>query len=384
MNYKQSLSDLLAAHLPDVPPAEIFELLETPPDSAMGHFAYPCFKLAKALRKAPPVIAGELAATLSTDPLRPDWLQEAKAVGPYVNLFLARAPFAQAVLSDVLSHADAYGGSLLGENRKILIEYSSPNTAKHFHVGHFANTVIGRALVNIYRRLGYDVTSINYLGDWGTQFGKLITAYLKWGSREEIERLGIDELNRLYVKFHDEAERDPSLNDEARAWVVRLQDGHEEGLSLWRWFCEMSMKDFNRVYDRLNVRFDEVSGESLYSDKMDNVVRLLREQGLLAESDGAQIVDLEPYKMPPCLILRRDGGTLYPTRDIAAAIDRYERYQFEKSVYVTGNEQSLHFAQWMKVVELMGYPWAKDINHVTYGLFVFETGKMSTDRKSVV
>jgi arginyl-tRNA synthetase len=264
------------------------------------------------------------------------------------------------------------------------VEYSSPNIAKHFHIGHLGTTIIGKAIDNIYRFLGYDVTSINYLGDWGTQFGKLITAYLKWGSKEEIEKTEIAGLVKLYVKFHEEAEKDESLNEEARAWVVKMQNGDEEGMSIWKWFCELSMYEYERIYERLDISFDVVSGESLYNDKMNAVVENLSKKGLMKESEGAQIVDLEEYNMPPCLILRSDGGTLYPTRDIAAAIDRYQTFKFDKSLYVTGNEQSLHFAQWIKVVELMGYPWAGGIEHIPYGMYLFESGKMSTRKGEVI
>ncbi|MCL2839221.1 MAG: arginine--tRNA ligase [Defluviitaleaceae bacterium] len=381
MNYGQALADILAAQT-NLPIEEIIPAIETPPDPKMGHLAFPCFRLAKALKKAPPVIASELAEKIEAS--RPTWLGQAVATGPYVNIFFDRGVFAADVLVEVLDAGQEYGSLHQGNDQKVLVEYSSPNIAKHFHVGHLGSTIIGKALDNVYRFLGYDVTSINHLGDWGTQFGKLVTAYLKWGSHEEIEKTEIDGLVKLYVKFHEEAEKDPSLDDDARAWVVKMQNGNEEGLILWRWFIELSMSEYNRLYKRMGVCFDLIRGESYYSDKMDAVAQELSAKGLLIESEGAKIVDLEDHGMPPCLILRSDGGTLYPTRDIAAAIDRYNTFKFDKCLYVTGNEQSLHFAQWMKVVELMGHEWAKGLVHIPYGMFLFEGGKLSTRKGDVI
>ena len=381
MDYKQTL----ATHLADItnlPADELHKAIETPPDQKLGHLAFPCFRLAKELKKAPPAIAQEIATRLQE--VRPPWLQEVRATGPYINVFLNKAVFAADTLSAVLNAGTAYGKSEMGNGTKILVEYSSPNIAKHFHIGHFATTMIGKALDNIYRHLGYDVTSINHLGDWGTQFGKLITAYKKWATKEEIEATEVNGLERIYVKFHEEAEKDESLNDDARAWVVKMQNGDEEGLELWRWFISLSMRVFERIYKRLGVEFDLIRGESYYTDKMDAVAKELQDKGLLVESDGAKIVDLEAHGMPPCLILRSDGGTLYPTRDIAAALDRYNLFKFEKCLYVTGDEQLLHFAQWMKVIELMGHQWAKGLIHVAYGRYQFEEGSMSTRKGKVV
>jgi len=381
MNYKQSLADLLATYV-DLPTEELYSTISTPPDPNMGHMAFPCYRLAKELKKAPPLIAQEIVSKMQG--ALPQWLEEVRATGPYVNVFFDKSFFAAQTLKAVQKAGEKYGASTQGNGQKIIVEYSSPNIAKDFHIGHFANTMIGKALDNIYRHLGYDVTSINHLGDWGTQFGKLTTAYLKWGSKEEIEKTEIAGLVKLYVKFHEEADKDPSLNDEARAWTVKMESGDEEGLALWRWFVTLSLREFNRIYNRLNIEFDLTRGESYYTDKMAPVAHALKEKGLMKESDGAQIVDLEAYGMPPCLILRSDGGTLYPTRDIAAALDRYELFKFDKCIYVTGNEQILHFAQWMKVVELMGKPWAKGLVHVSYGMYTFEEGKMSTRRGQVI
>ncbi|MCL2047174.1 MAG: arginine--tRNA ligase [Defluviitaleaceae bacterium] len=381
LNFTSAISEILAAHT-GLPQAELERCLETPADSKVGHYAFPCFNLAKVLKKSPQVIASELAEKIEAG--RPGWLGQAVATNAYINFFLNRTAFANNVLYSVLEAGTEYGSSEEGFGKKILVEYSSPNIAKHFHIGHLGTTIIGRTLDNIYRFLGYEVTSINFFGDWGTQFGKLITAYLKWGSKEEIEKTEIAGLVKLYVKFHEEADKDPTLNDEARAWVVKMQNGDEQGIAIWKWFCELSMLEYDRIYERLQISFDVLSGESHYNDKMDAIAQLLAQKGLLQESDGAKIVDLEAYNMPPCLILKRDGGTLYPTRDIAAAIDRYERFDFDKSLYVTGNEQSLHFAQWMKVVELMGYPWASGLLHIPYGMYLFESGKMSTRRGDVI
>jgi arginyl-tRNA synthetase len=381
INFVHGLAEILAAHT-EMPQNEIEIAIETPPDAKLGHFAFPCFNLAKTLKKAPNAIAAEIAEKIQAE--KPSWLGQAVATGAYVNFFLNRTAFVNAVMHEVLEFGMQYGSDGHGLGQVVLMDYSSPNIAKHFHIGHLGSTIIGKTIDNIYRFLGYEVTSINHLGDWGTQFGKLITAYKKWGSEEEIKKTEIDGLVKLYVKFHEEADKDASLNDEARAWVVKMQNGDEESLALWRWFCELSMSEFDRIYHRLDIAFDLVRGESYFSDKMSGVAELLEKKGLLKESDGAKIVDLEEFKMPPCLILRRDGGTLYPTRDIAAAIDRYETSEFYKCLYVTGNEQSLHFAQWFKVVELMGYPWASGLEHISYGMYLFESGKMSTRRGDVI
>ncbi|MCL1845740.1 MAG: arginine--tRNA ligase [Defluviitaleaceae bacterium] len=381
MNFARGLAEILAEYT-GMPQDELEIAIETPPDSKMGHFAFPCFGLAKEAKKAPPAIASDLAEKIEAS--RPDWLGQAVATGAYVNFFLNRAAFASNVLFDVLEGGEGYGADGEGLGQAVIVEYSSPNIAKHFHVGHLGTTIIGKVIDNVYRFLGYEVTSINHLGDWGTQFGKLITAYKKWGSREEIEKTEIEGLVKLYVKFHEEADKDASLNDEARSWVIKMQDGDEESLEIWRWFCDLSMKEFNRVYDRLDIIFDSITGESFYNGQMEAVAEILENKGLLKESEGAKIVDLEEWNMPPSLILRRDGGTLYTTRDIAAAIYRYETYEFNKCLYVTGNEQSLHFAQWMKVVELMGYPWSGGLEHVPYGMYLFESGKMSTRRGDVI
>jgi len=383
LEYRQALARQISQQLPNVPSKEIMDAIEQPPNAQMGHFAYPCFKLAKALRKAPPAIAAELAQGITESEL-PPWLKSAVSAGGYVNFYLDKPSFAGRVLESIDNLGQTYGSSNIGAGKVVLIDYSSPNMAKHFHVGHLGTTVIGHALYNIFNYQGYETIGINYLGDWGTSFGKLLTAYLKWGDKQEIEETGINGLTDLYVRFHEEVETDPSLAEEARSWVVKMESGDEESISIWKWICAISMREYQKVYDRLGISFDSHRGESYYNGKMDATVDELCEKGLLIESEGAHIVELKAHKMPPCLILRRDGGTLYATRDITAALDRYATYRFDKSLYVTGVEQKLHFSQFIKVLELMGYEWAKNIEHVSYGMFIFESGKMSTRKGQVI
>ena len=383
MEYKQAIARQLSPCLPDIPSSEIIDTIEQPSNAQMGHFAYPCFRLAKTMRKAPPAIASEIAEKLKGEAL-PDWLDNVEAAGGYINFYLNKPAFADRVLSAVRRQDKNYGAANVGAGKVVTIDYSSPNTAKHFHVGHLGSTVIGHALYNILKFLGYEVISINYIGDWGTSFGKLLTAYMRWGSKEEINELGINGLTALYVRFHEEAENDPALEDEAREWVVKMENNDSESIEIWKWMCAVSMREYNKTYERLGISFDSYRGESYYNDKMDATVEELREKGLLVESDGAQLVDLEEYKMPPCLILRRDGGTLYATRDITAAKDRYNTYRFDKSLYVVASEQNLYFSQIFKVVELMGYPWAKDMAHINYGMYSFESGRLSTRKGQVI
>ena len=381
MDYSYQMGKLVAK-VAQVSEDAAVRQVEVPSDQKKGDLAFPCFRLAKEMSKAPHVIASEVAEKINAE--LPPWLDRAEASGPYVNAFLCRKTFVADVLIEVFTEGTDYGSRQQGEDQKVIVEYSSPNIAKPFHVGHLGSTLIGKSLDNIYRFLGYEVTSINHLGDWGTQFGKMIVAYKRWGNKDEIEKTEIDGLVKLYVRFHEEVEKDPNLDEEARSWVVKMESGNEEGLALWKWFVDISMREFERIYARLGISFDLIRGESYYSDKMQAVADSLLEKGLLQESQGAKIVDLEEYGMPPCLILRSDGGTLYPTRDIAAAIDRYETFSFDKCLYVTGNEQSLHFAQWMKVVELMGYEWAKGLLHISYGMTLFEGGKLSTRKGDVI
>lgn len=379
MDFKAEIASAIAQTL-DIDKNDVLEAVEIPPDKAMGDYAYPCFRLAKVLRKAPPLIAADLAEKIQL----PSFVKEVKVVGAYLNFFTDKSVFAETIISKVFAEKENYGKSKEGEGKNIVIDYSSPNIAKPFHVGHLRSTVIGNAIYKIYEFLGYNCVGINHLGDWGTQFGKLITAYKMWGNAEAVEKDGISELMRIYVKFHEEAEKDPSLNDTARAWFVKMQDGDEEAISLWKWFKDISLKEFERVYKTLDVSFDSYAGESFYNDKMAAVVEELKEKNLLKESNGAMIVDLEDAKMPPCLIIRSDGGTLYATRDITAALYRKKTYDFEKCIYVTAIDQNLHFAQWFKVIEKMGYDWYKNLVHVPFGLVSLESGKLSTRKGNVV
>ena len=379
MDFKTEVSALLAKTA-DITLEDALASVEVPANKAMGDFAFPCFRLAKTFRKAPPVIAQEIANKLD----KPVFIDEVQVVGAYINFFVKKGFYAREILSKVLEEKENYGKSNIGEGKTIVIDYSSPNIAKPFHVGHLRSTVIGNAIYKIHEELGYHCVGVNHLGDWGTQFGKLIVAYHNWGSKEAVESDGIQELMRIYVKFHDEAEKNPGLDDEARLWFVKMQNGEEEALTLWKWFYDISIKEFDRVYDMLGVKFDAYTGESFYNDKMAPVVEELKEKNILKESEGAMIVDLEHKNMAPCLIIRKDGGTLYATRDITAALYRKKTYNFEKCIYLTALDQNLHFAQWFEVINLMGYDWYKDLIHVPFGLVSLDSGKLSTRHGNVI
>lgn len=379
-NQKKLLAETLEGVLENITAEDIEKLIEIPPDSSMGDYAFPCFKLASIYRKAPQKIAEELAEKLRGS----DVYSEVKNVNAYVNFFMNRTATEEAVIGEVLSRKDDYGKSDMGQNRPVIVEFSSPNIAKPFHIGHLRSTVLGNALAKVYKALGYDVIRINHLGDYGTQFGKMIVAYRKWGNEEEVNSEPIKTLLKYYVRFHDEADKDPSLEDEARATFTKLEQGSEEEYNLWKWFREESLKEFSYVYNMLGIEFDSYAGESFYSDKMDRVVNLMEEKGLLKESQGAKIVDLEEYGMTPALIKKSDGSTLYITRDIAAALYRKETYEFVKNIYVVASQQNLHFKQWFKIIELMGYDWAKDCVHVPFGMVSLEDGTMSTRQGKVV
>lgn len=357
----------------------VFDMLEFPPDPSMGDLALPCFKLAKTLRQAPPRIAAALAENCVSPAF-----DRVETVGGYLNFYINYAAFAERLCGVISSEGEDYGSPHCGEGKTVVLDYSSPNVAKPFHVGHLGTTVIGHSLRLLHEFAGYHCIGINHLGDWGTQFGKLICAYRRWGSREEVERREIDELVELYVRFHKEAEEDPALNDEARAEFRKLEQGDPENLALWKWFIEISLREYQKTYKQLGITFDSYNGESFYTDKMPRQVELLREKGLLKIDDGASVVDLSEWNMPPCLILKRDGSTLYPTRDIAAAVYRAENYHFDKCIYVTSAGQSLHFAQWFKVVELMGYPWYDRLVHVPYGTVSINGEKLSTRSGNVI
>ena len=378
MDFKKYIASRIKAE--GLSEEELCSLIAVPPNTEMGDYALPCFRLAKTMRKPPAAIAEELAAAYPADEI----VTGAKAVNGYVNFRIDRALWSEQTLRRVLSEREEYGSSDEGKGKTVCIEYSSVNIAKPFHIGHLSSTVIGSALYKLHKFLGYPSVAINHLGDYGTQFGKLISAYKRWGSREEIEKGGLRALNALYVRFHEEAERDPSLNDEARHFFKKIEEKDEESVALFEWFKQLTLKDVGRIYDLLDVHFDSWAGESFYIDKMQPVIDELKEKGLLVESEGAQIVDLSAYDMPPCLVLRSDGASLYATRDLAAAIYRKQTYDFYKSLYVVAYQQNLHFRQFFKVLELMGKEWAKDLVHVAYGMVSLEEGSMSTRKGRVV
>ena len=359
--------------------SDIVAMLEYPPDSKMGDLALPCFKMSKVLRMAPVKIAATIAEGLEAP-----CVARAEAVNGYLNIFLDGQALGKKVVSEVREKGDRYGAPDFGNGKTVVLDYSSPNVAKPFHIGHLGTTVIGHSLKKLHEFAGYNCVGINYLGDWGTQFGKLIVAYRKWGNKELIEEGGIDKLVELYVKFHEAAEADPSLNDEARAEFRKLEQNDEENIALWKWFVEISLAEYKKTYAQLDIEFDSYKGESFYTDKMPAQVQKLRDMGIMKIDDGASIVDLEDYGMPPCLILKRDGSTLYPTRDIAAAVYRKQTYDFDKAIYVTSAGQSLHFAQWFKVVELMGYDWFDKLVHVPYGTVSINGEKLATRTGNVI
>ena len=358
---------------------DVAGMLEYPPDSKMGDLALPCFKMSKTLRMAPVKIASLIAEGFSAP-----CVERAEAVNGYFNIFLDGGALAKKVVSEIDEKGEKYGAPDIGKGKTVVLDYSSPNVAKPFHIGHLGTTVIGHSLKMLHEFAGYKCVGINYLGDWGTQFGKLIVAYRKWGNKELIEDGGIDKLVELYVKFHEAAEADASLNDEARAEFHKLEEGDSENIALWQWFVEISLAEYKKTYKQLGIEFDSYKGESFYTDKMPAEVQKLRDMGLMKIDDGASIVDLEEYGMPPCLILKRDGSTLYPTRDIAAAVYRKNTYDFDKAIYVTSAGQSLHFAQWFKVVELMGYDWYDKLVHVPYGTVSINGEKLATRTGNVI
>lgn len=380
IDYRKSIAELIAPHTGGMSREEIEGMLETPADSSKGDYAFPCFKLAKTMRKAPPLIAASIAEAVSGDSL----FEKVENVNAYVNMFISRQSLAAEVVGEVISKGDDYGRSSIGEGKKVIVEYSSPNIAKPFHIGHIRSTVIGNSIYKIYDYLGYDTMRINHLGDYGTQFGKMICAYRRWGNKEDVIREPIKSLLSYYTKFHEEAEKHPELEDEARAIFTKLEHGEKEETELWQWFRDESLKEFNRVYDMLGITFDSYNGESFYSDKMPRFVQELKDKGLLEEDDGANIVRLDEYGLPPALITKSDGSTLYITRDIAAAVYRKETYDFYKNLYVVASQQNLHFQQWIKIVELLGYDWAKDCVHIPFGLVSMEDGTMSTREGRVI
>ena len=358
---------------------DICAMIETPPDKKMGDYALPCFRLSKVMRCAPQMIAGKLAEKIACEEI-----DHVEVVGGYLNVFLRRGGLARDIVEAVLKNPGRWGSGEIGKGKTVCLDYSSINIAKRFHIGHLSTTMIGNSLKRIYDFNGYTTVGINHLGDWGTQFGKMICAYKKWGNREEVEKGGVQAMVDLYVRFHHEAEQHPELEDEGRAWFKKIEDGDPEAMEIFTWFKEVTLKDTQRVYDLLGVSFDSYAGESFYNDKMAPVVEELREKGLLVESQGAQVVDLEAYGMPPALILRSDGATLYITRDLAAAFYRHNTYHFDKCLYVVAYQQNLHFKQLFKIIELMGHDWCKGMEHVSFGMVSYEGRALSTREGYVV
>ena len=386
LDYKSAIADILARTAEKefsectLSGDDILNMFEYPPDKQMGDLALPCFKMSRTLRCAPPVIAEKLAGGLCDCNL----IKGFNATGGYLNIYMKPEYLTDTLLHEILEKGDDYGRTNEGEGKTVLFDYSSPNVAKPFHIGHLGTTVIGHSLKKLHEFAGYKCVGINHLGDWGTQFGKLIVAYRLWGNREAVEKGGIDELVALYVRFHKEAANKPELEDAARAEFTALENGKEENVELWKWFIEISIEEYKKTYAQLGIEFDSYAGESFYSDKIAPVVEELKDKGLTVVDNGATMIPLEEYKMPPCLILKSDGSTLYAARDIAAALYRKKTYDFDKCVYVTSAGQSLHFAQWFRVVGLMGYEWYKDLVHVPYGTVSINGAKLATRSGNVI
>ncbi len=378
MDFKNKIAELI--NVDGVSKEEIAGMIQPVAPELPGDFSLPCFRFAKQMRKAPAVIANELASSVKPDAL----IEKAEAVNGYLNFFLNRKTSAEEILDEWSKAGDSFGDSDEGKGKTICIDYSSINIAKPFHIGHLGTTAIGSALYKIYKRLGYNVVGINHLGDYGTQFGKLIVAYKKWGNKEAIDKGGVKALQEIYVRFHREEENDPSLTDQARDWFVKVENKDPEAMELFEYFKAITLKDVKKVYERLNVHFDSWAGESFYSDKMQPVLDDLRAKHLTTISDGAEIVDLSAYGMPPCLLVKSNGGTLYATRDMATAHYRKKTYDFYKCLYVVAYQQNLHFRQFFKVLELEGCEWAKDLVHVAYGMVSLEEGSMSTRKGNAV
>ncbi|WP_386119889.1 arginine--tRNA ligase [Weissella cibaria] len=372
MDYKNQVAQAVAAVVPELDEAAILSKIEVPKDSTMGDFAFPTFLLAKERHMAPNQIAATVAEAIDATNFK-----AVQAAGPYVNFFLNQLTFGTDVLQTVLMNQD-FGHNTDGEAGHVTIDMSSPNIAKPMSMGHLRSTVIGNSLAEISKANGYQPIKINHLGDWGTQFGKLMSAYKRWGSEDEVKADPINTLVKYYVRFHEEAKENPALDDEGRAWFKKLEDGDEEARQLWSWFREESLKEFMELYETLDIEFDSFNGEAFYNDKMDGVIDTLKEKGLLIESQGAQVVDLEKYNLNVAMIQRTDGATLYMTRDLAAAIFRKKNYNFVKSLYVVGGEQREHFMQLKAVLKEMGYEWSDDVEHIPFGLITVDGKKLST------
>lgn len=383
MDFKQKIAEIFVSEDTDLTIDEVLQMIETPPSADMGDYAVPCFKFAKKFRKAPAIIASEMTEKIG----KVEEFEKIMSAGPYVNFFVDKTHFAEKVLKAAYAEKEKFGSTDVGAGKTVIVEFSSPNIAKPFHIGHIRSTVIGNSIYKIYTYMGYNTVAINHLGDYGTQFGMLISAYKKWGSDEvkaAIEANPIPELLKLYVRYNQEAETHPEYKEEARHWFKELENGNDEAHELWLWFREVSLKEFNRVYDMFGIKYDSYAGESFYSDKMPAVMEELKEKGLLKDSEGAKIVDLSEYNMTDAVVQKSDGSTLYVTRDIAAAMYRKKTYDFYKNIYVVASQQKLHFEQWRKIIELMGYDWAKDCVHVMFGMVSLEDGVLATRKGRVV
>lgn len=381
---KRAVADKLHDWLEGIEAEELLKLMEVPSDASKGDLSLPCFKLSKKLRKAPQELADQLANAINGSLDSQSGIAHAESLSGYLNIYLDPKLITPGILRDILEAGEGYGSHQEGSGKTIVVDFSSPNVAKPFHVGHLRSTVIGGALVRIFKFMGYECIGINHLGDWGTQFGKLAVAYRLWGDPGRLEQGAIDELLSLYVRFHEEAERRPELEAEARAVFARMEQGDAEMLEQWKWFVELSLSEFNRIYELMGISFDHITGESFYNDKMDRVITELQERELLEEDQGAMLVRLDDYNMSPALMLKQDGSSLYHTRDVAAALYRKDTYHFHQAVYVTDYSQSLHFRQWFKVVELMGYPWADQLVHVPFGRVSLEGTGFSTRKGNIV
>lgn len=379
-NYRSLIGEIISNEIGEIENLDVASLIEVPTDEKMGDYAFPCFRLAKEFRKAPDAIAAEIAEKLQKNTM----FESVENVNAYVNIKIKRTDFIKDVIEDAVLKGDSFTKSNEGEGKKVLVDYSSPNIAKPFHIGHIRSTVIGNALYLIYKNLGYDVVRINHLGDYGTQFGKMIVAYRKWGNKEDVQREPIKTLLSYYTKFHEEAGKNPELDEEARRVFVKLENGEAEEVALWKWFKEESLKEFEKVYKMLNIQFDSYAGESFYSDKIPAAVAQLEEKGLLKESQNSIIVDLDQFGLAPALVKKSDGSTLYITRDIAAALYRKDTYDFYKCLYVVASQQDLHFKQLFKVMELMGNQWAQNCIHVQFGMVSLAEGTLSTRKGRVV
>ena len=381
MDFKAAIAQEIIKALGESPLSqqEIAGFLEVPPDTKMGDYAFPCFKLSKALHKSPMMIADSLSSAVAS-PL----FARVESVKGYLNFFIDRATYAREIVESALSAGDKYGADNCGAGKTVVLDYSSINIAKRFHIGHLSTTMIGASLCRLYGFFGYHTVGVNHLGDWGTQFGKMIAAYKRWGDRETVMKGGVDEMVKLYVRFNNEAKENPALDDEGRAWFKAIEDGNPEALEIFNWFKQVTLKDAERVYDMLGVRFDSYNGESFYADKVQPIIDELRQKGLLVEDQGAQIVRLDDYGMPPAIILRSDGATLYMTRDLAAAKYRHDTYHFDKNLYVVAYQQDLQFRQLFKVMELLGWDWAKGCEHVNFGMVSYEGQTLSTREGRIV